>query len=64
MAGVATVAGVAGQRNGEGSVVDTRGNGNILREAKFQPIGKKGSTSKLAKFQLIGRNDSISRLAK
>ena len=50
MAGVAIVIGDFGQRNCEGTVVDTKRKGNISREAKFQPIGRKCSTSRPAKF--------------
>ena len=38
-----SVAGVAGERNGGGIAMGTRGKGNISRAAKFQLVDGKGS---------------------
>ena len=47
---MANAATIVGKRNYGGTVVDTRGMGNISRATKFSLVSGNGRTSRLPKF--------------
>ena len=56
---MAIAATIVGKRNYGGTVVGTRGMGNISRATKFSLVSGKGRTSRLPYFQLVGGKGSI-----